>query len=100
MPANPSTAVTEALKPGARNARGEWRPAYPIRYAPLFSWPLRIVASLKWFVSYPGFMWPRNLLLLGVSAVSWYFTQPALARCVHFEWSWMAQIYVRNLALM
>ena len=45
-------------------------------------------------------MWPRNLVLLLISTVSWYFTQPALARCAHFTWDWLAQIYIRNLALM
>ena len=100
MPANPAMPVADSPVPGARNARGEWRPAYPIRYAPVFTWPVRIGAMLKWFVSYPGFMWPRNLLLLGVSAASWFLTQPAIARCEHFEFGWIAQIYVRNLGLM
>ena len=95
MSATPATSATEV-----RNARGEWRPPYPIRYAPVFAWPVRVVATLKWFVSYPGFMWPRNLLLLVVSALSWFLTQPALERCVHFEAGWLLQIYGRNLALM
>jgi sterol desaturase/sphingolipid hydroxylase (fatty acid hydroxylase superfamily) len=100
MPADPAMPSVEPPAPEARNARGEWRPPYPIRYAPVFTWPLRIVATLKWFVSYPGFMWPRNLKLLIVSAASWYLTQPALERCVNFEAGWIAQIYVRNLGLM
>ena len=83
-----------------RNARGEWRPPYPVRYAPLFSWPLRVVATLRWFVSYPGFMWPANLMLLLISTGSWYLTQPDVARCAQFEAGWIAQVYVRNLAIM
>jgi hypothetical protein len=83
-----------------RNARGEWRPPYPIRYAPIFPGPLRVVATLKWIVNYPGFMWPLNLLLLLISAGSWYLTQPAVARCVQFEAGWIAQVYVRNLGMM
>ena len=74
MPADPAMPTVEPPAPEARNARGEWRPLNPIRYAPVFTWPLRIVATLKWFVSYPGFMWPRNLQLLAVSAASWYLT--------------------------
>jgi len=44
-------------------------------------------------------MWPRNLLLLLISTVSWFYTQPALARCAQFQWDWLAQIYLRNIAL-
>ena len=100
MAADPLTPATESLPPDARNARGEWRPPYPIRYAPVFTWPVRFVALLKWLFYFPGFLWPLNLLLLLISAVSWQFTQPDIARCVHFEAGWIAQIYARNLVMM
>lgn len=86
--------------PGARNEKGEWRPAYPVRYAPLFVWPPQPLALLKWTINYPGFMWPRNLVLLAISAVSWLWLQPDLPRCVHFRWDWMGQIWLRNVALI
>ncbi|NBX60743.1 MAG: sterol desaturase family protein, partial [Opitutaceae bacterium] len=99
MSVNPLPAA-ESSSPETRNARGEWRPPYPIRYAPVFRWPLRLGAMLKWVVSNPGFMWPRNLLLLSIAGGSWYLTQPALPRCVHFEAGWIGQVYLRNLVLM
>src|SRR3989442_1049305 len=83
-----------------RNKKGEWRPPYPCAHAPLFTWPLRPVAILKWVVSYPGFMWPRNLGLLLVSAAAWYWTQPDLARCTRFSADSIGQIWLRNLVLM
>ena len=85
--------------PGPRNAKGEWRPAYPVKYAPILVWPPRPVALLKWFVNWPGFMWPRNLVLLGITALVWFFTEPNLARCVEFKWDWLLQIWARNFAL-
>jgi sterol desaturase/sphingolipid hydroxylase (fatty acid hydroxylase superfamily) len=100
MSTQTSNPVPENPKGEVRNARGEWRPSYPIKYVPLFVWPPRPFAFLKWVVSYPGFMWPRNLVLLLISALSWFYTEPALVRCVHFRWDWIAQIWVRNLALM
>ena len=66
---NPGSAKPD---PGAHNAKGEWRPAYPCSYAPLFVWPPRPLAVLKWIINYPGFVWPRNLVLLAISAVSWF----------------------------
>jgi hypothetical protein len=69
-------------------------------HAPLFVWPPRLFAGLKWVFTYPGFMWPRNLVLLLISTFSFIYTQPALSRCAQFHWDWLVQIYVRNLALM
>ena len=100
MSADAPKPVPEPPATESGKTKGEWRPPYPVRYAPLFSWPLRVAATAKWVVSYPGFMWPLNLLLLLISTVSWYLTQPAVARCAQFEVGWMAQVYVRNLALM
>lgn len=85
--------------PGARNAKGEWRPSFPIEYAPVFVWPPRPLKFLKWFVTWPGFMWPVNLGLLAISAVAWFFTQPDIGRCVTFKWDWLLQIWARNFVL-
>jgi sterol desaturase/sphingolipid hydroxylase (fatty acid hydroxylase superfamily) len=100
MPSDTPDPAPAAAAYGTRNARGEWRPPYPVRYAPLFSWPLRTPEILKWLVRYPGFLWPTNALILLITTVSWFLTQPALARCAHLEAGWMLQIYVRNLAMM
>jgi sterol desaturase/sphingolipid hydroxylase (fatty acid hydroxylase superfamily) len=84
---------------GSRNARGEWRPSYPVEYAPLFVWPPRPVALFRWLLHWPGFMWPRNLTLLTISVVTWCLTQPALERCAVFRWDWLLQLWARNFAL-
>jgi len=89
----------EKADPGARNAKGEWLPPKPVEYAPVFVWPPRPLATAKWIVSWPGFMWPRNLVILAISALTWFCTEPALARCVEFRWNWLLQIWIRNLAL-
>ena len=96
MPPEPLTPATEPSPSEVRNAKGEWRPPYPIRYAPVFAWPLRLLDIVKWLFRYPGFLWPTNLLLFAISAVSWYFTQPDVARCAHFEAGWILQVYLRN----
>lgn len=83
-----------------RNSKGEWRPPHPAKYAPMFSWPPQPLATLKWVVSYPGFMWPRNLAIFAVSVILWFSTEPAVARCAEFRWDWVGQICLRNLALI
>lgn len=90
-----------AAQDGGRNKKGEWRPPYAIQYAPLIAWPWKPLAVLKWFISYPGFAWPINSLLLLISVASWLLTQPFIeARWQSFNWDWMLLIYVRNQALI
>jgi sterol desaturase/sphingolipid hydroxylase (fatty acid hydroxylase superfamily) len=86
--------------PGVRNSKGEWRPDYPVTYVPLLVWPPQPVKLVKWAVSYPGFMWPRNLVLLAISTVSWLWLQPNLARCAEFKWDWIGLLFLRNQALL
>jgi sterol desaturase/sphingolipid hydroxylase (fatty acid hydroxylase superfamily) len=85
---------------GFRNAKGEWRPSYPVAYAPLFVLPWRPLAILKWMAGFPGFLWPRNLILLLITTISWFFLQPDMARCARFQWDWLGQIYLRNMGLI
>jgi hypothetical protein len=73
---------------GVRNAKGEWQPPYPVKYAPLFEWLPRPVAVLKWLFSYPGFLWPWNSVYLLMTVGSWLYLQPALSRCVEFKADW------------
>ncbi len=100
MPSEPQPQGPAAAPFGTRNARGEWRPPYPIRYAPLFTWPLRGIELLKWFFRYPGYLWPTNMMIFVITVAAWYLTEPQVARCLHFQAGWMAQVYVRNMALM
>ncbi len=86
--------------PGLRNDKGEWRPPYPVAYAPLFSWPPRPLVLLKWAVNFPGLLWPRNLVVLVITAVSWFWFQPGLDRCAVFQWDWIAELWVRNQVLI
>jgi len=90
----------ERPDPGVRNAKGEWRPDYPVRYAPIFTWPPRPLAFLKWLLGWPGFMWPRNLLILAICIVAWIWFTPELSRCAQFRWDWIAEIFLRNQAIV
>jgi len=93
-------AVPPKPESGYRNAKGEWRPANPCVYAPIFVWPPRPRELLKWVLAYPGFLWPWNSVYLLITVVSWFWLQPALERCVHFQWAWITQMYLRNLGLL
>ena len=86
----------------ARSAHGAtwaWHPPLPLAGVPIFVWPPRPVAALKYLgsVAYLGSV----IVPFGVLAtLSWFYLQPALERCVELEWGWVLQMYARNLGLM
>lgn len=88
------------LDPGIRGAKGEWRPAYPVRYAPVFSWPVQMKRLLQWLFGYPGFLWPWNLIYLAITVGTWFYFQPDLARCAELCVDWIAPMALRNLVLI
>jgi len=57
------------------------------------------VAVLKWIFR-GWFPVSERLIVLLLSILSWVYFHPALERCREFALDWMAQIYLRNLALM
>jgi sterol desaturase/sphingolipid hydroxylase (fatty acid hydroxylase superfamily) len=91
---------SEPAQFGFRNAKGEWRPPYPVKYAPLFIWPPRPREIFKWLLSYPGFLWPWNSVYLLITLITWFYLQPSLSRCVHLRMDWIGLMYLRNLALL
>lgn len=88
-------------EPTAGQKRKQWNyiPALPIRTSPLFSQPFNPRAVFKWFFR-GWFPLSENLAILLLSGLSWFFFHPALARCHVFQFDWIAQIFIRNLALM
>jgi sterol desaturase/sphingolipid hydroxylase (fatty acid hydroxylase superfamily) len=96
----PPQAESDKSEFGFRNEKGEWRPPYPVAYAPLFTWPPKPLEALKWILSFPGFLWPWNSVYLLITLVTWFYFQPELSRCIEFRAGWIGQMYLRNLALL
>ena len=90
-----------ATKTAPRAARRQWNfcPQVPIGVSPLFSWPLRPLAILKWFFR-GWFPFSENLVVLGLAILSWALFHPTLEQAREFAFDWIALIYVRNLALI
>ena len=62
-----------------RDARGFWQPERGTAPAnPWFSWPLKPGQALKWLFGFPGYLYPWNLLYMGIAALTWLHFQPAL----------------------
>jgi len=91
----------ESATAAVRKKKQQWnyRPDVPIQVSPLFSRPFSPAAIVKWFVR-GWFPLSENLIVLTLALISWFFFSPALVRCQVFQFDWIAQIFVRNLALM
>jgi sterol desaturase/sphingolipid hydroxylase (fatty acid hydroxylase superfamily) len=85
---------------GERNARGHWMPYRRAQVGPLFDWPTRPKAIVRWMVGFPGYLWPWNLIYFGVAAAAWFWLTPEVASMRSFEPGWIGLILLRNLALV
>lgn len=84
-----------------KSGKRSWHytPPLPLRASPYFRWPPDAVAVLKWIFR-GWFPVSERLIVVLLSILSWTYFHPALERCYEFALDWMAQIYLRNLALM
>lgn len=82
------------------DAPAPWRPAGPIALAPINAWPPRPAETIKWLFGFPGYLWPYNAFLLGITLITWAFLTPPLAAMQSFELWWIALLFARNLALI
>ena len=91
--------MSEAVD-GIRDSRGHWQPAKAPATAPLWAWPPRPLETLKWIFGASGYLWPWNVFFCLIAIATWLTTQPELSRMTEFRVDWIAQIYVRNIALI
>ena len=76
-----------------------WHPAIPIQTSPLFEFPPRPIAALKWFASAWLPITEFGIYLLLAIAI-WLWFQPPLAETTHLEFAWVSAIWIRNFIMM
>jgi sterol desaturase/sphingolipid hydroxylase (fatty acid hydroxylase superfamily) len=85
---------------GIRNKRGDWKPKKLSEYPPVFVWPARPVAFLKWVFGYPGYLFPWNVIYAAISFLIWRYGLPQMATMKSFSIGWIAFLYVENALLV
>ena len=83
---------------GQNKAPWNYQPSIPIEGVPVFVWPPRPVAAIKYLLS-RAYLFSIVLPFSLFALITWAYLQPAIVRCVTFEFSWIAQMYLRNLML-
>jgi sterol desaturase/sphingolipid hydroxylase (fatty acid hydroxylase superfamily) len=84
---------------GKRDKRGDWKPAEPLKVAPVMVWPPRPLALWHYLFGYPGYFLPWGVFYMAIPVLTWLFLTPPLATMEHFAAGWIAFIFVRNLLL-
>lgn len=75
------------------------RPEAPIQTSPLFAWPPRPGAALRWIAN-GWFTLAENLILAVLATLCWLWVHPSMEEARVLAPGWIAEIWVRNLVLM
>src|SRR4051812_3783302 len=73
FPLRPEESEMNDLKFGMRNKRGDWVPNKPVETAPLFDFPPRLMAVLKWL---PHYFFPWNAIFAASAVAYWAMVIP------------------------
>ena len=74
-------------------------PKVPLQVSPFFSWPPRPIAMVKWFWT-SWFLITERLIVVAIACISFYWFQPPLEETRTLDFGWIAQMFIRNVALM
>jgi sterol desaturase/sphingolipid hydroxylase (fatty acid hydroxylase superfamily) len=85
---------------GKRDKRGEWTPDILPEPSPLFTLPFKPKKIFKYLFAPQGFLWPFNLFYVVLAIVCWKFFTPELSQAANFRIGWIAEIYLRNVAVL
>lgn len=84
---------------GTRNKRGDWKPKKLSEYPPVFIWPAKPIAFLKWFLGFPGYLFPWNVIYAAISFLIWRYGLPQMSSMRSFAPGWIAYLLVENAVL-
>ncbi len=80
------------------DSHGGYQPDNPITIPPLYFWPPKPLKTLHWLLT--GLLFPWGFLFILISVLSWNYLTPGTEKMASFEFNWIAQIWLRNAALL
>ena len=75
-----------------------WHPELPLKSPPIFVWPPRPIAAIKYLLG-RSFLFSQITLYIALSFASWYYLYPDLSHWKEFSFGWIFQVYVVNQAI-
>ena len=85
---------------GAIDNKGHYRPKKRVAYPPIFIWPLKPLAAVKWILSIPGYFLPWNTFYVIIGLLSWFYFSPPLEAYANPTVKMVFYIFCRNSLLV
>lgn len=82
---------------GTRDKRGNWKPGEALEIAPLFVFPPKPLAFLRWL---PGYFLPWNALFAASAVAYWHVVVPPPETMQTFAWGWILRLFLVNCAMV
>jgi sterol desaturase/sphingolipid hydroxylase (fatty acid hydroxylase superfamily) len=93
--------MIEPIRRGKAELRGGWRPSECCKTPPVFEWPWRPIAIVKWVFGYPGYLLPWTILFALISVVTWSVLTPTASEFTgKHAIGWVGAIFVCNLVMI
>ena len=70
----------------------------PIHPPPLFGWPPKMIATVKWLVI--DLLWPWSFLWFGLAVLIWNYQMPEMSQMQQLEPGWITGIWLRNAIVL
>jgi sterol desaturase/sphingolipid hydroxylase (fatty acid hydroxylase superfamily) len=81
------------LKYGTRDKRGNWAPNEPAECAPVFTFPPRPMAFLKWL---PSYFFPYAIVYFLTALAWWHWVVPPVEVMQSIQFGWVARLFLIN----
>ena len=82
------------------NSGGGWAPG-KLEYKPIFVWPPKPIALLKWLFHFPdGFIFPWAAIHIGITLISYFYFLPSFNKFINFNLDWISIIFIRNFIIL
>jgi sterol desaturase/sphingolipid hydroxylase (fatty acid hydroxylase superfamily) len=91
--------MVKSDEPGQASLRQGYKPE-PIQSSPVFRWPPQTVAVLRWFLGFPGFLWPWPAFFFVLAVVCQEWLTPVLFDAGGLLPQGAALVFLRNSALL
>jgi len=65
----------------------------------LFNWPPEPTIIVRWFAT-RWFAFGENIIVAAIAVLTWHILQPPLEQTRQFAFSWIAQMFIRNIILI
>ncbi len=96
MPSDASAEPGTAFETDGEAARWNYRPPHPVALNPLFTWPPRPMAVLRWYSTY-WMVISTTTLALGLAFAAYFVFLPPLDAMQSFAPGWMFRVWLANL---